>query len=304
MKSVINKDIQTLFLYKDLKYSTDKRYNIILSPEFYWCRIFDIPVNSKSQIKKILPTLFEDILPHEDFEYHAIKLKENRYICFAYESSKIIEKIKDSGLNPIKLNNIYFAQTELISFCPFKIENLAYIEKEEILIQIPQRFLNDDITDLNLKNINLSNHKIKLNIHQNIISLKNIYIISASFLILALINSFAILSLNNEKDIIDENKSEMINNYGLPKTSIQLNSMIRSLKSTNTKQYELRMLLDKILLIKQNYPNTMVTHIQYNNKMFLEIKNLSFGVLKNTLQDYSIKEVSNKNNTLKVEINI
>ena len=304
MKSVLNKDIKTLFLSKDSKYSIIDKYNIILSPELYWIRVFDIPVDSKSQINKLLPTLFEDILPEQDYEYHAIKLDGSKYTCFAYKSSEIIEVLKQSGLSLNRLNNIYFAQTELSNQAPFKYNESAYIQKDNCLIKIPKNFINDNASELNTINIKLSNNKIKLNLHQNLLSTKNTYILSAIFLIIALFNFFTISSINSEMDKLVENKAKIKKEQKLPATTIQLTSMSKSLDKIDKKQKGLRELVKNIFDIHKKVRSSKITHMQYNGKILLTIENITFYELKNELKKHKIKQISNKNNILKVEIQI
>ena len=89
MNLVLNKNSK-IFLCSNTKIETSFKVDIILSPEFYWVRIFDIPVKNITQAKNVLPTLFEDIVDSiSDLSYQVIKLEDNKYLCFAYINKRI-----------------------------------------------------------------------------------------------------------------------------------------------------------------------------------------------------------------------
>ena len=100
MNIVSNNKSRKIFLSSNTKIYETSKVDIILSPEFYWVRIFEIPVKNTTQAKAVLPTLFEDLLLKvTDLSYQVIKLEENKYLCFAYINKKIFEAIKNSGIN-------------------------------------------------------------------------------------------------------------------------------------------------------------------------------------------------------------
>ena len=101
-----------------MKIYENSKVDIILSPEFYWIRIFDIPVKNIAQAKAVLPSLFEDILLKVgELSYQVIKLEEGKYLCFAYINKKVFEAIKNSGINLslVKTNSGYLFLS--ISIC-------------------------------------------------------------------------------------------------------------------------------------------------------------------------------------------
>lgn len=305
MRFLTNKNINSLFLYKGaVLQSTDDFFNIIISPEFYWFRIFDIPTDSKRKIQKLLPTLFEDILPGNDFEYHSIKLQDKKHMCFAYKTNDILEGIKQSGLNTTKLNNIYFAQTELTHYAPFCMNGSAYIIQNDALIKIPTQLSKEEHKTLDIKNISLSNNNIKLNIHQNIINTKNIYLLSFIFLVISIINFISTVFINSDSKELNVQKQMIKKEFNLPATSIQMNSIINSISKTNQEQLKLRKALKDIFSLYKYAPNSKIKHIQYNEKIVLSIENISFNELKTHLIAYNIKQLLNKDKVLKVEISL
>ena len=72
MNIVSNNKSTKIFLSSNTKIYETSKVDIILSPEFYWVRIFEIPVKNTIQAKAVLPTLFEDLLlksANEALEY-------------------------------------------------------------------------------------------------------------------------------------------------------------------------------------------------------------------------------------------
>lgn len=164
MNLVLNKNSK-IFLCSNTKIETTFKVDIILSPEFYWVRIFDIPVKNITQAKNVLPTLFEDIVDNtNDLSYQVIKLEDNKYLCFAYVNKRIYEAIKDSGVNLSLVNAVYFAQNECKDFDGFSVENKGFVYTQDgILVKVPTSLLKQNL-DLNehINEINLSSNKVDI----------------------------------------------------------------------------------------------------------------------------------------------
>jgi len=76
-------------------------------------KVFDLPINSIKEVKQTLPSLFEDFIDISDKKFYVKKLKDQRYLCFAYNEQKIIDGIKNSNLSLSQVNAICFSQIEL-----------------------------------------------------------------------------------------------------------------------------------------------------------------------------------------------
>ena len=158
MNIVSNNKNRKIFLSSNTKIYETSKVDIILSPEFYWVRIFEIPVKNTTQAKAVLPTLFEDLLLKvTDLSYQVIKLEENKYLCFAYINKKIFEAIKNSGINLSLVNGVYFAQNECKEFRQFCVEDKSFLyTNDEILVKVPNEVLSQKVEiDEFLQNINL-----------------------------------------------------------------------------------------------------------------------------------------------------
>lgn len=252
--SLVSNKSKKVFLSTNTKIATTNKVDIILSPEFYWVRVFDIPVKNISQARHVLPTLFEDILETvNQLSYEIIKLEDNRYLCFAYINKKIYEAIKLSGINPALVNGVYFAQNECKNFEQFFIEDKSFLYTSDgILVKVPNELLSQK-TDLSkqLDKINLSNHKVDIKFYNKVLSSKQIYALIATCIFFALINVIKIVDYKNSTEKIDEKIASLKANSSLPESILQTNSIIKKYKKIATKELKKREAFEYIVKNKE-----------------------------------------------------
>ncbi len=233
MNQVSNR-IENVFLTSNRKINVSSNINIILSPEFYWVRIFNIPVKNITQARNVLPTLFEDILDNiKDLSYHIIKLEENKYLCFAYLNKTIYEAIKKSSIPLSFINSVYFAQNECKSFNQFKIDDKSFLyTDEDILIKVPNNILSNDtvLLEKDLNTLILSSNKVEIKLYNNPISSKQLYFLVGVFCIFLLINIFKYFDYKNEVSLLNNKIETIKTNTNLPSSMIQTNSIIKKNK--------------------------------------------------------------------------
>lgn len=233
MNQVSNR-IENVFLTSNKKINVSSNINIILSPEFYWVRIFNIPVKNITQARNVLPTLFEDILDNiKDLSYHIIKLEENKYLCFAYLNKTIYEAIKKSSIPLSFINSVYFAQNECKSFNQFKIDDKSFLyTDEDILIKVPNNILSNDtvLLEKDLNTLILSSNKVEIKLYNNPISSKQLYFLVGVFCIFLLINIFKYFDYKNEVSLLNNKIETIKTNTNLPISMIQTNSIIKKNK--------------------------------------------------------------------------
>ncbi len=261
--SLVSNRSKKVFLCKNTKINTQNKVDIILSPEFYWVRIFNIPVKSIMQARHVLPTLFEDVLENiRELSYQVIKLNDDRFLCFAYENKKIFSAIKDSGVNLSLVNSVYFAQNECKEISQFKCDQKAFsYTKDEILVKIPNSLLSEDI-DINekIQNISLSSHKVDIKLYNNLLNSKQIYLIIAACVLFSIVNLFKIFDYENEISSIDKNISSLKKDNNMPSSMLQLNSIVDTYKKDTKQEIKKRELIDYIFKFK----NADILNIQLN----------------------------------------
>lgn len=305
---------EAVFLEKNKTYNSENNINLILSPEFYWVRVFDIPIESKKEALLALPNLFEDFLDDIDgYKFYIIKLDSNKYLGFAYNDEQIKNAIKEAGLNLRKISSIYFAQNEFSSLVNkednttsiFSIDESQYIYQDDILVKIPQSFYVDDSLSVELTNIELSKEYISLDNFSKFISNKQAYILSAIFICFALMFFSKTIYLENTikgyDDQIDNIKSEA----NLPATFFQTKSILETLEGTQLQYTKLRDVLSYGINFKSQFAG-ILKDISFSNKRVVftysevDEKKLKryFSKLKNK------KEFSGSTATYKVEVNL
>ncbi len=239
-----------IFLCSNTKIEVSHKVDIILSPEFYWVRIFNIPVKNITQARHVFPTLFEDILDNvSDLSYQAIKLDENKYLCFAYINKKIYEAIKNSGINLSLVNSVYFAQNECKEFRQFMVEDKSFLyTDDDILVKVPNGILNENINlNENLHHINLSNNKVDIKLYNNFLSSKQIYLILAVSLLFSIINFTKIYDYKNSISLLDEKIELEKQKSNLPSSMIQVDSIISKYKNIADQEIKKREIISYLL---------------------------------------------------------
>jgi hypothetical protein len=247
---VSSNKIKKIFLCSNIKIYENSKVDIILSPEFYWVRLFDIPVKNIAQAKAVLPSLFEDILLKVDeLSYQVIKLEEGKYLCFAYINKKIFESIKNSGISLSLVNAVYFAQNECKDFKQFSVGNKSFLyTNDNILVKVPNNILSEKI-ELNdfIENINLSSNKIDIKLYNNLLSSKQIKIVLIVCSIISLVNFSKYFVYKSEISKQEKKIEEIRTSNNLPTSSIQADSIINSNKKIAQKEINKREALSYIL---------------------------------------------------------
>lgn len=243
MNLVSSSKSKKIFLCSNTKIYENSKVDIILSPEFYWVRIFDIPVKNIVQAKAVLPTLFEDILLKvKELSYQVIKLEDNKYLCFAYINKKIFEAIKNSGINLSLVNAVYFAQNECKDFRQFIVEDKSFLYTDDnILVKVPNEMLSQKV-DLNefIHSVTLSSNKIDIKLYNNFLNTKQIVLVLIICSIVSILNFSKYFSYKNEISKQDEKIQEIRALNNLPNSSIQTDSIINSNKKIAQKELNKR----------------------------------------------------------------
>ena len=304
--SLVSNKHKKLFLCLDSKVDIKDRVDIILSPEFYWVRIFDIPVKNSSQAAHVLPTLFEDVLETtNELSYQVLKLEDGKYLCFAYINKKIFEAIKNAGISSSQVNSIYFAQTECMQFKQFTVCNKSFLyTKDNVLVKVPSSLLTQNINlEENLENIKLSSNKVDIKLYNSSLSTKQIYSLLLVMLIVCFVNIFKIFDYSSEISTLEEKIESTKKASKLPSSMIQRNSILDNYRLKQKSQIELREAISYILKDKR----FELESIQIKKRNFeLEYKAINdVDSLKNYLtKKYELLSFRKVGQTLKVRIKI
>lgn len=241
MFSKFNTQIKTIFLdTNSANFTVDKKVNVILSPSLYWVKKVTVPVKSLRELKPLLESLFEDTLPKGSYSYTAYKQEDN-YFIFAYEDKKILDLLSKKGLSPSHVNNVYFAQSELSNIDKaLKIDGQqSIVVKDGIVISLPALWANGD-EKLNVKELKLSKHNVKLKQFGHIVDDKSLYTIVGLFVVFIVIVATEYFITENKITQIENMQNTLFTKYDLKPTMIQNRSMLKEYKSTYEVQTKLR----------------------------------------------------------------
>ena len=99
-----------ILLYKGMERpSKAKKYDIMLSPQFYIIKKDQLPVKYNFQAKKIAPSILDEYIDDIN-EYEIITQKDgNLWSFIAYKPREIENFLKQFDITPDRINNIYFS---------------------------------------------------------------------------------------------------------------------------------------------------------------------------------------------------
>lgn len=249
MSLVSNKN-KKVFLYSNRVINVNSKVDIILSPEFYWVRIFEIPVKNITQAKHVLPTLFEDIVENtNELSYQVIKLEDNKYLCFAYSNKKIFEQIKKSKIPLSLVNMIYFAQNECTQFKQFTVDEYSFLYTDDnILVKVPTAFVSNAVNlDENIEQIDLSSNNVNIKLYNNVLDIKQIYLVVSIILFVSLINFYKMFDYKSETNKLDEKIKKIKSFSNLPSSSIQTNVILKKYDDKIAEEIKKRDALEYVL---------------------------------------------------------
>lgn len=302
----------TLFLdpssKEELEYDKSKKVNIILSPSLYWVKKMSLPVKSVREVKKLLPSIFEDSLPEGHYSYTAYKSGDD-FMLFAYEDKKILSLLGEHGISSANIASVHLAQSEFkelsSAFC-INEKQCMYL-KDELLVLAPSAWISEK-EKLTLDDVKLSNHRIALQQFGHIVDNSSLYKIGAVLGVLALILTVEIVITGAKKESITVAKDELFSKYKLQATMFQNSSSLAKYSKIHTKQTKLRESISHFLSLKLK-ANQKITLLEYKNRhLHVSISGVdksSFNRIKNELTQKGSKFTSLlSEDKLKVEVSI
>jgi len=247
------------YVTKSSRYLNSGSYIAILSPEYYWIKKQKLPVKSLSKAKRLAPSLFEGSLPDGDYSYE-VRKSGDEFVVIAYNPVEISQKLKEVFPTKSKVTNIYFAQDALsnINECVSIDERSALTNLNGILIQVPRQCSNTSSTIAKyLDTANLKTRGVRLNSSgKQLFEKRDIVILSILFAVILLSNLLGYISYKRDIKNLDQKRTDIIKEYNLPPTMIQIKSIKRSLDKKFKQQKLLRQKLfelSKIDLKKGEY---------------------------------------------------
>jgi hypothetical protein len=289
----------------DIYIEQDKKIDLILSPSFYWVKKFKLPIKNKNEVKKLLPSLFDDFLPEGEYSYYFCQ-KDDEIIAFAYDDSFILEQINKKAIPLSKINSVRFAQCEFSDkYLPYKIdEKSALIKQDDIVIKIPIEFVLEYKKELPPSK-ELSKDKISLEQFSKIIDSKSIYMLSGILAVFILIYGFSwYLTLNQTKKLQDQ-VGAIYKKYDLLSTSFQNKSLYKKYKKIDKKQKLLKEILSKVVKIRFSKGEFIDEIKLQKDKLYITFKGITNKQkVLDVIKKFEVLDTKYKDKILTVEIKI
>jgi len=265
MISVSIKNTKKLFLTSKTKFEeTDEKLDIIISPEYYWVRKFELPIKTEAQARHVLPTLFEDIVDDITIlSYKVIKLEENQFLCFAYNNKKIYGAIKNLNINISNIISIYFAQNECKEYKSFKIDKQYYMyTSDDILVKAPIDLFENAISlESVLENIIFSPHKLQIKLYNNILNMRYYYFVFFIFISLIFINGIKYFDYSERISKTENQIFKIKQQNNLPNSLIQTNAMLREYEKDISSEKRKREAIEYILKNSKNSLKKLILNV-------------------------------------------
>lgn len=119
--------------------SRGKRYDLMLTPQFYVFKKESLPVSYLYQAVRLAPSILDELTGAGDYSYAAIK-EDGNWILIAYDMGKIESFLEERGLSKNQINKIYFAQQAKEHFFnPISIDEInALVAVDDTVVILPK----------------------------------------------------------------------------------------------------------------------------------------------------------------------
>lgn len=282
----------------ELPYKSGTKVNIILSPSLYWVKKISLPISSLREVKKLLPSIFEESLPEAHYSYTAYK-SGNEFMIFAYEDKKIFEILKKFDINYTDILSLHFAQSELDSLdgaCRINASESIYLQNG-VVVLAPTSWLKESKT-LDLNEIILSKHKIKLQQYGHIVDSSSLYKIGAILVTLVLILLVELFVAKSKLSSLESSKEELFSKYKLQATMFQNRASMKKYSKIHKTQTQLREYISYFLGMKLKNGQKILLIELKNHHFYVTISGVAKGK-----ERYIISQLDSKGTKYKISFN-
>lgn len=305
-----NKTVQTIFVDTHSKpFTLSSKVNVILSPSLYWVKKLTLPVKHARDVKKLLPSIFEDTLNNEEIYSYDVYKKDEDFFGFAYKDKVILDLLKEKGIESKNIANIYFAQSEFdAATSAFKIdEEQSLVVKDGVVILLPCCWVQES-GSLNLSSIKHSKHKVTLAQYSQFIDTKLLYKLSAILVIFGAITLFEYFTLSQNLSQLQDKETTIFQKNHLKPTMFQNKSLLKKYNKLYTKQTNIRFAVANVLSVRLKKGQTLSSLSLHKKKLkviFNGLKSNEQNSIKQKLKNKGLSFTSHfKKETLVVEVNL
>ena len=228
---------------------------------------------------------------------------------FDYEDNKIINAIKDAGIELSSINNIFFAQSEFESLegAVSVNETQSMYLKDSLLVLVPTAWLKESVP-MRLEGITNSKHTITLQQFGHIADNSSLYKIGAILGAFAIILMFEIFITSSKRDNVLEAKEALFSKYKLQSTMFQNKASYKKYLKIHKIQTNLRLTLVYFLNMKYKEGQKITLISLKENKLSITISTTPKGSERSILSQLNSKKLkytqSYSGKNMKVEIKL
>ena len=131
---------ELLLVHREMPHiSRVKRYDLLLTPQFYIFKKETLPVSYQYQALKLAPSILDELTGAGNYSYAAIK-EDDGWALIAYDMAKIEAFLEERGLPKNFINKIYFAQQSKEHFKhPVSVdEKNAIVTVDDTVVMLPK----------------------------------------------------------------------------------------------------------------------------------------------------------------------
>jgi len=125
--------------------SRQRRYDLMLTPQFYIFKKEPLPVKYTYQAVKLAPSILDELTGDGEYSYAAIK-EEDGWALIAYDMAKIEAFLEGRGVAKQQINKIYFAQQSKEHFkYPVSVdEKNALVTVDDTVVMLPKSIVGEE----------------------------------------------------------------------------------------------------------------------------------------------------------------
>lgn len=268
---IFDSSSQTVFVDTDTPpLQSDATFNVILSPSYYWVKRLALPVRYLHEVKKLLPSLFEEILPEGKYSYSAYRDGEE-YLLFAYNDKAILDALGEKGIKPAQIKKVYFAQSEFGgSETPIALEGNSVLTRQNgVIIKLPS-VLVEGAQPYDMAAHKLSKQGVELARYAHIADRKSQMLVVLFMGLLIVLFAFEWTITVLKASEIDKERSALFEKHGLQQTLMQNRAVLNSLEKRYERQIKIRTLTAALLGITLQKEESLQRYVVEDSKMTVE----------------------------------
>ena len=269
--------------------SISQKAILILSPSFYWFHKekLDIPL---SQAKKIAPSMFEGTIPAKEYSYHVEKV-DDEYWFFAYDDKEILDKLASLHIKPSQISKVYPAQIALQDIKePVEAQNKVLLNEDGTIIAVPSDMFPGSAPKLSQADLHLPKKSLPLKAYSSsFISEEYIYRFAILLFIAIVIYAVQVFLYKKDLAFLAAKEEAIMQKYNLPPTSLQIKSILSSLRKEQKNQLAIRDQLDAILRIPLQ-KGEFLKRVEFKKKIIFEVA-LNDPKRAEQLKNYLVKKL-------------